>query len=167
MAGGAARIFPANLGKAYLTLIEQQVADEVAMRVVGRCEVRAAGGVNSPMRGVVRDRLVAKLAAAWCPRTRRSGGRPPQHRQWVPQHLSGGAHRRGQDDDHCEACRCSLSCGKSLERWGSITIDTYRIAAVDQLRTICQYYWRSIKSGVDARGAGCRGCRRCGTATPC
>lgn len=122
---------PAQLGALYRQLIEQQVSDEIALRVVDdvRAELGAEQLANATL---VRERLLGKLEAM------------------LPANL-GGAVARPTVGAGCRTI-CLIGptgVGKTTtiaklaaafklrqrQKVGLITIDTYRIAAVDQLRT--------------------------------
>jgi len=123
---------PENLAKLYTQLIEQQVSDEIAYRVVD--DVKAELSPEQLSNGnVIRDRLVSKLE------------------QMLPASLNTGPARAVGTGTGCRSI-CLIGptgVGKTTtiaklaaafklrqkQKVGLITIDTYRIAAVDQLRT--------------------------------
>lgn len=122
---------PGELARAYTTLIEQQVADEIAIRVVNevRDELTPEQLANA---ATVRERLVARLAAL------------------LPAHATSEVARPVIGNDCRSICLIGpTGVGKTTTiaklaaafklrqrlKVGLITIDTYRIAAVDQLRT--------------------------------
>jgi flagellar biosynthesis protein FlhF len=131
-AGTAQRAdLPETLAKLYTQLIEQQVSDEIAYRVVD--DVKAE--LTSEQLGnalVVRERLTQKLE------------------QLLPASLNNGVARPTKGTGCRSICLIGpTGVGKTTtiaklaaafklrqrQKVGLITIDTYRIAAVDQLRT--------------------------------
>lgn len=130
--GGDKRNLPEQLCALYTQLIEQQVSDELAIRVVD--DVKAELGPEQLANtAAVRERLIAKLEALL-----------PACVNGVARPVAGAG------------CGCRSICligptgvGKTTtiaklaaafklrqrQKVGLITIDTYRIAAVDQLRT--------------------------------
>jgi flagellar biosynthesis protein FlhF len=129
--GGGRVDMPAQLGVLYRQLIEQQVSDEIALRVVD--DVRAELGAEQlGNAGLVRERLMGKLEAM------------------LPANLGGGVARPTVGAGCRTICLIGpTGVGKTTtiaklaaafklrqrQKVGLITIDTYRIAAVDQLRT--------------------------------
>jgi flagellar biosynthesis protein FlhF len=131
-AGTAQRAdLPEALAKLYTHLIEQQVSDEIAYRVVDdvKAELTPEQLGNSQ---VVRERLTQKLE------------------QLLPANLNNGVARPTQGTGCRSICLIGpTGVGKTTtiaklaaafklrqrQKVGLITIDTYRIAAVDQLRT--------------------------------
>ena len=122
---------PEQLSKLYMQLIEQQVSDEIAIRVVDdvKVELRPEQLSNNNM---VRDRLLQKIEAM------------------MPANLSGPVARPNTGAGCRSICLIGpTGVGKTTtiaklaasfklrqkQKVGLITIDTYRIAAVDQLRT--------------------------------
>ncbi len=122
---------PESLAKAYTQLIQQQVSDEIAYRVVDdvKAELTAEQLGNST---TVRERLTQKLE------------------QLLPVHLNAAAARPNTGTGCRSICLIGpTGVGKTTtiaklaaafklrqkQKVGLITIDTYRIAAVDQLRT--------------------------------
>ena len=122
---------PESLARLYTQLIEQQVSDEIAYRVVDdvKAELTPEQLANA---GAVRERLTQKLE------------------QMLPAHMNTGVARPTTGS----ACRSICLIGptgvgktttiaklaaafklRQKQKVGLITIDTYRIAAVDQLRT--------------------------------
>jgi flagellar biosynthesis protein FlhF len=131
-AGTAQRAdLPESLAKLYTQLIEQQVSDEIAYRVVDdvKAELTPAQLANAQ---VVRERLTQKLE------------------QLLPANLNGAVARPTTGRGCRSICLIGpTGVGKTTtiaklaaafklrqrQKVGLITIDTYRIAAVDQLRT--------------------------------
>ena len=128
---GARAELPETLAKLYTQLIEQQVSDEIAYRVVDdvKAELSAEQLANP---AAVRERLTGKLE------------------QLLPANLSAGAARPTTGTGCRSICLIGpTGVGKTTtiaklaaafklrqkQKVGLITIDTYRIAAVDQLRT--------------------------------
>jgi flagellar biosynthesis protein FlhF len=122
---------PEALAKLYTQLIEQQVSDEIAYRVVDdvKAELTPEQLGNAQ---VVRERLTQKLE------------------QLLPANLSHGVARATKGTGCRSICLIGpTGVGKTTtiaklaaafklrqrQKVGLITIDTYRIAAVDQLRT--------------------------------
>lgn len=129
--GGHKADLPEQLAKLYTQLIEQQVADELAARVVDdvRSELSAGELTNA---SVVRERLTQKLSALV----------PTQDKTEVARPTVGGACRTicliGPTGVGKTTTIAKLAAAFKLrqkQKVGLITIDTYRIAAVDQLRT--------------------------------
>lgn len=131
---------PEELSKAYLTLLQQQVAEEIAWRVIEdvKSELHPTQ-LASPSH--VKEKLTAKLAALIPSPESHTVARP------LGANLGAGGAKR-------EGCRsicligptgvgktttiAKLAAALKLRQKlqvGLITIDTYRIAAVDQLRT--------------------------------
>ena len=122
---------PEALAKLYTQLIEQQVSDEIAYRVVDDVKAELTPGqLGNPT--VVRERLTQKLE------------------QMLPANLNGGVARPMTGTGCRSICLIGpTGVGKTTtiaklaaafklrqkQKVGLITIDTYRIAAVDQLRT--------------------------------
>jgi flagellar biosynthesis protein FlhF len=125
---------PESLAKLYMQLIEQQVSDEIAYRVVDdvKAELTAEQLGNATL---VRERLTQKLE------------------QMLPANLNTGP-ARATGASTGTGCRSICLIGptgvgktttiaklaaafklRQKQNVGLITIDTYRIAAVDQLRT--------------------------------
>jgi flagellar biosynthesis protein FlhF len=128
---GSRRDLPQQLAKLYTQLIEQQVSDEIAARVVDdvRAELTAEQLQNAT---VVRERLTQKLE------------------QMLPANLNSPVARATTGSGCRSICLIGpTGVGKTTtiaklaatfklrqrQKVGLITIDTYRIAAVDQLRT--------------------------------
>ncbi|HVT82132.1 MAG TPA: flagellar biosynthesis protein FlhF [Phycisphaerae bacterium] len=122
---------PETLAKLYTQLIEQQVSDEIAYRVVDDVKAELAPDqLTNP--AAVRERLTGKLE------------------QLLPANLTAGAARPATGTGCRSICLIGpTGVGKTTtiaklaaafklrqkQKVGLITIDTYRIAAVDQLRT--------------------------------
>ncbi len=121
---------PEHLAKAYVTLIEQQVADEIAERVVDDLKTELAGEslANATL---VRERLVAKLAAL-VPAAASTVARPNTATGCRSICLIGPT---GVGKTTTIAKLAAAFKLRQKQKVGLITIDTYRIAAVDQLRT--------------------------------
>jgi len=130
MAGQRADL-PGQLSKAYAGLITQQVSDEIALRVVDdvKAELSAEQLGNASL---VRERLLAKLEALVPVAAPGPVARP---------HTGTGCHSIclvGPTGVGKTTTIAKLAASLKLrqkQRVGLITIDTYRIAAVDQLRT--------------------------------
>jgi len=122
---------PGQLAKAYAGLISQQVADELAVRVVDdvKAELTPEQLANPAM---VREKLTAKLEALV----------PVGKGSTVSRSSTGNGCRSicliGPTGVGKTTTIAKLAAAFKLKqrlRVGLITIDTYRIAAVDQLRT--------------------------------
>lgn len=122
---------PAQLAQAYRTLVEQEVAEELASRIVEevRCDLTPEQ-LQNPIQ--VRDRLVSKLEKLIPAGAASSVARP----------LTGTGCRSiclvGPTGVGKTTTIAKLAAAFKLrqrQKVGLITIDTYRIAAVDQLRT--------------------------------
>jgi len=130
---------PEQLAKAYACLIQQQVADELALRIIEDVKAEMTPGQlgNS---AAVRERLVVEIAKLIPANAVHAVARP----------MSGG--QMGADGRMSPRSICLIGptgVGKTTtiaklaaafklrqrQKVGLITIDTYRIAAVDQLRT--------------------------------
>jgi flagellar biosynthesis protein FlhF len=122
---------PETLARLYTQLIEQQVSDEIAYRVVDDVKAELSPEQLSNA-ALIRERLVQKLE------------------QMLPANLGGGPARPSTGNGCRSICLIGpTGVGKTTtiaklaaafklrqkQRVGLITIDTYRIAAVDQLRT--------------------------------
>ncbi len=129
--GGRRGDFPAQLGQLYMKLIQQQVSEEIAIRVVDdvKAELSPEQLANP---NTVRDRLTQKLE------------------QMLPAGFAGSVARPATGVGCRSICLIGpTGVGKTTtiaklaaafklrqrQKVGLITIDTYRIAAVDQLRT--------------------------------
>lgn len=122
---------PGELAKAYLTLIEQQVTDEVAVRVVEDVKAELTGEqLTNPH--IVRERLVAKLAAM-VPTTAPAGVARPVIGNGCRSICLIGPTGVGKTTTIAKLAAAFKL--RQKQKVGLITIDTYRIAAVDQLRT--------------------------------
>jgi flagellar biosynthesis protein FlhF len=129
--GGRRSDLPAQLGQLYMQLIQQQVSEEIAIRVVDDVKAELSPDqLSNP--GTVRDRLTQKLE------------------QMLPANLTGAVARPATGVGCRSICLIGpTGVGKTTtiaklaaafklrqrQKVGLITIDTYRIAAVDQLRT--------------------------------
>jgi flagellar biosynthesis protein FlhF len=129
--GGRRSDLPAQLGQLYMQLIQQQVSEEIAIRVVDDVKAELTPEqLSNP--GTVRDRLTQKLE------------------QMLPANLAGAVARPATGVGCRSICLIGpTGVGKTTtiaklaaafklrqrQKVGLITIDTYRIAAVDQLRT--------------------------------
>jgi flagellar biosynthesis protein FlhF len=129
--GGARKDLPEQLAKLYAQLIEQQVSDEIAARVVDDVMSELSEGELSNA-GTVRERLTQKLSALV----------PIGDKSGVSRATVGGACRTicliGPTGVGKTTTIAKLAAAFKLrqkQKVGLITIDTYRIAAVDQLRT--------------------------------
>jgi len=129
--GGARTDLPEQLAKLYTQLIEQQVADEIAARVVDDVMAELSQGELSNA-STVRDRLIQKLSALV----------PVNDKSGVARPAAGGGCRTicliGPTGVGKTTTIAKLAAAFKLrqkQKVGLITIDTYRIAAVDQLRT--------------------------------
>ena len=122
---------PEQLGKLYAQLIEQQVSDEIAIRVIDDVKAELAPEQLSNA-NAVRERLLQKIE------------------QLIPANLATSAARPNTGAGCRSICLIGpTGVGKTTtiaklaaafklrqrKKVGLITIDTYRIAAVDQLRT--------------------------------
>ena len=130
-AGGKRADLPETLAKHYTQLIEQQVSDEIAYRVIDDVKAElTAEHLGNPT--TVRERLTQKLE------------------QMLPAGLGTGVARSATGSGCRSICLIGpTGVGKTTtiaklaaafklrqkQKVGLITIDTYRIAAVDQLRT--------------------------------
>lgn len=128
---GARADLPAALAGLYTQLIQQQVSDEIAYRVVDDVKAELSPEqLNNA--GVIRERLTQKLE------------------QMLPANLNSGPARAVGGTGCRSICLIGpTGVGKTTtiaklaaafklrqkQKVGLITIDTYRIAAVDQLRT--------------------------------
>jgi len=122
---------PEQLSKHYLQLIEQQVADELAYRIVEDLKAELpAEQLNNPV--VVRDRLVAKLEGLLPANTAHTVARPATGVGCRTICLIGPT---GVGKTTTIAKLAAAFKLRQRQKVGLITIDTYRIAAVDQLRT--------------------------------
>jgi flagellar biosynthesis protein FlhF len=129
--GGRRGDFPAQLGQLYMKLIQQQVSEEIAIRVVDDVKAELSPDqLANP--NTVRDRLIQKLE------------------QMLPVGFAGSVARPATGVGCRSICLIGpTGVGKTTtiaklaaafklrqrQKVGLITIDTYRIAAVDQLRT--------------------------------
>jgi flagellar biosynthesis protein FlhF len=129
--GGRRADLPAQLGLLYRQLIEQQVSDEIAMRVVD--DVRAELGSEQLGNGVlVKERLMQKLEAMLPANLGGSVARPTVGAGCRSICLIGPT---GVGKTTTIAKLAAAFKLRQRQKVGLITIDTYRIAAVDQLRT--------------------------------
>jgi len=129
--GGSRTELPEQLAKLYTQLIEQQVADEIAARVVDDVMAELSPGELSNAT-MVRERLTQKLSALV----------PAGDKSGVARSTVGGTCRTicliGPTGVGKTTTIAKLAAAFKLrqkQKVGLITIDTYRIAAVDQLRT--------------------------------
>ncbi|MGN6367776.1 MAG: flagellar biosynthesis protein FlhF [Phycisphaerae bacterium] len=129
--GGRRSDLPAQLGNLYMQLIQQQVSEEIAIRVVDDVKAELSPDqLSNP--GTVRDRLTQKLE------------------QMLPANFASAVARPATGVGCRSICLIGpTGVGKTTtiaklaaafklrqrQKVGLITIDTYRIAAVDQLRT--------------------------------
>lgn len=129
--GGTRTDLPEQLAKLYTQLIEQQVSDEIAARVVDDVRSELTDGELSNA-GTVRERLTQKLSAL-VPTGDKSGVSRPN--------VGGGCRTicligpTGVGKTTTIAKLAAAFKLRQKQKVGLITIDTYRIAAVDQLRT--------------------------------
>jgi flagellar biosynthesis protein FlhF len=121
---------PEQLSRLYSQLIEQQVSDELAARVVDdvKAELAPEQLVNN---GLVRDKLIAKLEAL-LPACVNSVARATTGTGCRSICLIGPT---GVGKTTTIAKLAAAFKLRQRQKVGLITIDTYRIAAVDQLRT--------------------------------
>lgn len=122
---------PEQLNRLYVQLIEQQVADEIAIRVVDdvKAELSPEQWSNS---GAVRDRLMQKLEALVPASASLQVSRPNTGAGCRSICLIGPT---GVGKTTTIAKLAAAFKLRQRQKVGLITIDTYRIAAVDQLRT--------------------------------
>jgi len=122
---------PEQLARAYVTLIEQQVADEIAERVADdlKTELTAEQLGNATL---VRERLIGKLAAMVPAAVTSTVARPNTGVGCRSICLVGPT---GVGKTTTIAKLAAAFKLRQKQKVGLITIDTYRIAAVDQLRT--------------------------------
>jgi flagellar biosynthesis protein FlhF len=122
---------PEQLAKAYAGLIQQQVADEIAIRVVDdvKAELTPEQLGNAAM---VREKLTAKIEAL-IPATQAGSVARPASGTGCRSICLIGPTGVGKTTTIAKLA-ASLKL-RQKQRVGLITIDTYRIAAVDQLRT--------------------------------
>ncbi len=122
---------PEQLAKAYAGLITQQVADEIAIRVVDDVKAELAPEQLSNA-ALVRERLTSKLEALVPVCTSGTISRPTTGNGCRSICLVGPT---GVGKTTTIAKLAASLKLRQKQRVGLITIDTYRIAAVDQLRT--------------------------------
>jgi flagellar biosynthesis protein FlhF len=129
--GGSRTDLPQQLGQLYLKLIEQQVSEEIAIRVVGdvKAELTPEQLANP---GTVRDRLTQKLEQLLPANITGAVARPPTGVGCRSICLIGPT---GVGKTTTIAKLAAALKLRQRQKVGLITIDTYRIAAVDQLRT--------------------------------
>lgn len=122
---------PAQLAQAYRTLVEQEVAEELANRIVEdvRCELTADQLVNPHL---VRERLVNRIEKMMPGSVNTAVSRPTTGTGCRSICLIGPT---GVGKTTTIAKLAAAFKLRQKQKVGLITIDTYRIAAVDQLRT--------------------------------
>jgi flagellar biosynthesis protein FlhF len=122
---------PEQLARAYAGLIQQQVADEIAMRVVNdvKAELTPEQLGNAAL---VREKLTSKLEGLIPAAPHSSVARPSSGTGCRSICLIGPT---GVGKTTTIAKLAASLKLRQKQRVGLITIDTYRIAAVDQLRT--------------------------------
>ncbi len=128
---GGRRDLPQQLGQMYLRLIEQQVSEEIAIRVVDDLKAELSSEqLSNP--GTVRDRLTQKLEQLLPANINASVARPATGVGCRSICLIGPT---GVGKTTTIAKLAAAFKLRQRQKVGLITIDTYRIAAVDQLRT--------------------------------
>ncbi len=133
--GGTSADFPETLARLYTQLLEQQISDEIAFRVVDdvRAELSTEQLANA---ATVRERLIQKLEQMLPASLQNSGNgglaRPTTGVGCRSLCLIGPT---GVGKTTTIAKLAAAFKLRQKQKVGLITIDTYRIAAVDQLRT--------------------------------
>ena len=135
-AGGKPADFPETLARLYTQLLQQQISDEIAYRVVDdvRAELTAEHLANA---ATVRERLIQKLEQM-LPASLQNSGNSGLARPTTGVELPQPLHLIGPTGVGKTTTIAKLAAAFKLrqkQKVGLITIDTYRIAAVDQLRT--------------------------------
>ncbi len=170
----SSRARPATLEAAYAQLIEQEVARELADRILAKVESELADAIDAgatPSASIVREAIEREIAAL-LPADSEDGFRFESSMR--------AAHTRADGRGHAGSARriafvgptgvgktttlAKIAAQLSLKRGlkvGIVAADTYRIAAVDQLRTYAEILGIAVEVASSPTDAA-RACERLG-----